>query len=130
MLIVATRRIILIDKENPIQELTQLCLETIAGWEVLTAASLNEAIVKTETENFDAILLDFEAINSDNYWIQGFERLRNHPQIQQVPIILLTTSEHYQQMPQLQTLKVKATITKPFNLLTLASQIAAVLGWK
>ncbi|MCX7595164.1 MAG: hypothetical protein N2235_15675 [Fischerella sp.] len=50
MLVVVTRRILLIENENAIRELTQLCLETEAGWEMLTTASSYEAIVKNETE--------------------------------------------------------------------------------
>ncbi|MEH1972750.1 MAG: hypothetical protein V7L02_05890 [Nostoc sp.] len=38
-----TRRILLIENKNAIREVTQLCLETVEGWEVLTAVSSQEA---------------------------------------------------------------------------------------
>ena len=59
------RRIILVIKnEDAIEEITQLCLETVAGWEVLTTNSVNEAIVKATAQQADAILLDLNEMVS------------------------------------------------------------------
>ena len=72
------RRIILVIKnEDAIEEITQLCLETVAGWEVLTTNSVNEAIVKATAQQADAILLDLNEMVSDFDWNTVLQELRN-----------------------------------------------------
>ncbi len=53
-----TKRILVIDDEDDIREVVQLCLKTVGGWEVLTACSGDEGLTKAEAEQPDAILLD------------------------------------------------------------------------
>lgn len=125
------RRIVLIIKnEDSIEEVTQLCLETIAGWEVLTTDSVSEAIVKATTQQADAILLDLNEMISDFDWNTILQELKNNPTTQQIPIILLTSTEQYKQLPQLSEVGVTAAIIKPFDLSTLASQVAVALNWE
>jgi CheY-like chemotaxis protein len=122
--------ILLIDKENAIRELAQLCLETVAGWEVLTAESGSEVIVKAGTKQVDAILLDLNAIASARDWSKIFQQLQKNPTTQHIPVILLTTTVPTNELSQFTNLGVTAAIAKPFDLLTLASQVAAALGWQ
>ncbi len=129
MLIVKARRILLIENETAIRELTQLCLETVASWEVLTADMGSEMIVKAETEQVDAILVDISAITNLMDWQTILQQLQENPVTKHIPIILLTYIEQYKDVPQLIKLGVTAAIAKPFDLLTLASQVAAVLNW-
>ena len=127
------RRIILVIKnEDAIEEITQLCLETVAGWEVQTTNSVNEAIVKATAQQADAILLDLNEMVSDFDWNTVLQELRNKPITWQIPIILLTSTEQYKQLPQLSELGVRITaaIIKPFDLSTLASQVAVALDWE
>lgn len=51
-------RILLIDDEDDIREATQICLEVTGEWEVLTASSGREGLVKAAAEQPDVILLD------------------------------------------------------------------------
>lgn len=125
------RRILLIiENEDALQEVTQLCLETVAGWEVLIANSVNEAIVKATAEQVDAILLDLNEVMFDFDWNAILQELQNNPTTQQIPTILLTSTEQYKQLPQLSELGVTAAIIKPFDLSTLAIQVTAVLDWE
>lgn len=124
------RRIVLIIKnEDSIEEVTQLCLETTAGWEVLTTDSVSEAIVKATTQQADAILVDLNEITFDFDW-NSILQLQNNPTTEQIPIILLTSIEQYKQLPQLSEVGVTAAIIKPFDLSTITRQIAAVLNWE
>ncbi|MBF2007094.1 MAG: response regulator [Chlorogloeopsis fritschii C42_A2020_084] len=124
-----TRRILLIENENVIRELTQLCLETEAGWEVLTTASSYEAIVKTETERLDAILMDVDAFICEQDLSVILQRLQSNPVTYHIPVILLTTLANVE-ISQMVKLGVRAAIAKPFDLMTLAQQVAEVLNWK
>lgn len=124
------RRIVLIIKnEDALQEVTQLCLETTAGWKVVTTDSVHEAIVKATIEQTDAILLDLNEITLDFDWNIILQELKNNPTTVQIPIILLTSTEQYKQLPQLSEVGVTAAIVKPFDLSTLATQVAVALNW-
>ncbi|RUR78686.1 response regulator [Chlorogloeopsis fritschii PCC 9212] len=124
-----TRRILLIENENVIRELTQLCLETEAGWEVLTTASSYEAIVKTETEQLDAILVDVDAFVCEQDLSVTLQQLQSNPVTYHIPVILLTTLANGE-ISQMVKLGVRAAIAKPFDLMTLAQQVAEILNWK
>lgn len=52
------KRILVIDDEDDIREVAQLCLETVGGWEVITASSGSEGLAKALAELPDAIILD------------------------------------------------------------------------
>ena len=41
--IMTTKRILVVDNEQYIQEVAKICLETVADWEVVTASSGKEA---------------------------------------------------------------------------------------
>lgn len=57
-------------------------------------------------------------------------QLDNNPKTQQVPIILLTSTEKCKELPQLSEVGVTAAIVKPFDLSTLPSQVAVTLNWE
>ncbi|MEH1859975.1 MAG: response regulator [Nostoc sp.] len=122
-----TRRILLIENKNAIREVTQLCLETVEGWEVLTAVSSQEAIAKTKTQKVDVILVDLDTFASDRDLSTILHQLQNNPVTQDIPVILLTTTVLSKK--QFTKLGVRTAIAKPFDLITLASQVSAVLGW-
>ncbi|MEH2053267.1 response regulator [Nostoc sp.] len=123
-----TRRILLIENKNAIREVTQLCLETVKGWEVLTAVSSQEAIAKTKAQTVDVILVDLDTFAADRDLSTILHQLQNNPVTQDIPVILLTTTVLSQE--QFTKLGVRTAIAKPFDLITLASQVSAVLGWK
>ncbi|MEH1912303.1 MAG: response regulator [Nostoc sp.] len=124
-----TRRILLIENKNAIREVTQLCLETVEGWEVLTAVSSQEAIAKTKTQKVDVILVDLDTFVSDRDLSTILHQLQNNSVTQDIPVILLTTTLSSQELEQFGKLGVRIAIAKPFDLMTLASQVSAVLGW-
>ena len=124
------RRILLIiEDRDASQEVAQLCLETTAGWEVITTNSVNEAIVKATTAQADVILLDLNELTFDFDW-NSILQLHNNPTTEQIPIILLTSTEQHKQLPQLSEVGVTAAIIKPFDLSTLAGQVAIALNWE
>jgi CheY-like chemotaxis protein len=54
----SSKRILVVDNEVYIQEVAQICLETVAGWQVIVAGSGLEGLATAEREQPDAILLD------------------------------------------------------------------------
>lgn len=83
-----TKKILVIDNEEYIQEVTKICLETVAGWEVLTAGSGLEGIDKAKAYEPDAILLDVMMPDMDG--LTTLEKLQANPTTQKIPVIFLT----------------------------------------
>lgn len=123
-----TKRILIIDNEEYIQEVTQICLQTTASWQVLTASSGREGIAKAAAEQPDAILLDVMMPDMDGP--TTFQQLQDNPATRQIPVILLTAKVQACDRRRYDELGVKGAIAKPFAPLQLASQITAILDWK
>lgn len=120
-----TKRILIIDDEPDIREATQVCLEVAKGWEILTAGSSGEGLAKAISELPDAVLLDVMMPDMDG--LTTFEQLRANPVTQNIPVILLTAKAQPADRRRYNQLRVAAIITKPYDPLTLADQIAEVL---
>ncbi|WP_460207172.1 response regulator [Scytonema sp. NUACC21] len=123
----ANRRILVVDNEEYIQEVTKICLETVAGWEVLTASSGKEGISKAVAFQPDAILLDVMMPDMDGP--TTFEKLQENPATQTIPVILLTAKIQASDRRRYAQMGIKTAIAKPFNPLELAGQVATALGW-
>ncbi|MEA5619775.1 response regulator [Cronbergia sp. UHCC 0137] len=129
------KRILVIDNEEYIQEIVKICLETVAGWEVITAGSGKEGIVQSEIHQPDAILLDVMMPDMDG--LTAFEHLQANPATKEIPIILLTAKiqaadrHRYAQRGISNEIAFQPpkVIAKPFQPLELAAQVAAALGW-
>jgi CheY-like chemotaxis protein len=122
-----TKRILVVDNEEYIQEVTKICLETVANWEVLTASSGKEGMTKAEKFQPDAILLDVMMPDMDG--LTTFQKLQANPATQTIPVILLTAKIQASDRRRYAQMGIKAAIAKPFNPLELAGQVANALGW-
>ena len=121
------KRVLIVDDEEAIQEVVRLSLELEADWEVLTASSGEDGITRAVVEQPDAILLDIMMPDTDG--IATLARLRNRAQTQEIPVIFLTAKNQASERRRLNTMGVAGVIIKPFDSLTLARQIATLLGW-
>jgi len=124
---VASKRILVIDDEDDIREVAQLSLEMIGGWEVFTADSGSEGIAKAETHQPDAILLDVMMPDMDGP--ATYKQMRLRSSTQNIPVILLTAKVHPNDRRRFAELGVIGVIAKPFEPMTLASQVSELLGW-
>ena len=123
----SSKRILVVDNEPSIQEVAQICLETVAGWEVSIAGSGLEGLATAEREQPDAILLDVMMPDMDG--IATFKALQSDPQTAQIPVIFLTAKAQTSERRQFNDLGVSGVITKPFNSLDLPDQIMKMLDW-
>jgi CheY-like chemotaxis protein len=122
------RRILIIDDEDDIRQVAALSLETVAGWEVITASSGIQGIRRAQDEKPDAILLDVMMPGMDGP--TTFLELRKIPEIAEIPVILLTAKVQGADQKRFANLGVSAVLFKPFDPLTLARQMSDALGWK
>lgn len=121
------KKILVVDNEEYIQEVTKICLQTTAKWEVITASSGIEGIQKAETEKPDAILLDVMMPDMDG--ITTFKSLKENSITNTIPVIFLTAKVQNTERSRYTDLGIKAAIAKPFSPLTLAQEISEILGW-
>jgi CheY-like chemotaxis protein len=128
MIIMANRRILVIDDEDGIREIIQICLEAVAGWQVFTAASGSEGLANAQSTLPDAILLDVMMPDMDGP--TTFRRLRANAVTQHIPTILLTAKAKISEQQQFINLGVTGVITKPFKAQDLVDQMREILGWK
>lgn len=121
------KRLLYIDDEEDVRTLACFCLELEADWEILNAASGQEGIAIAKTEQPDAILLD--AMMPDLDGLQTIAQLKAHPQTQQIPVIFITAKAQPSDRRSFYAAGAKGVINKPFDSLTLASQISGFLNW-
>jgi CheY-like chemotaxis protein len=122
-----TKRILIIDNEIFIQEIAKIALETVAGWQTLTADSGLAGISIATANQPDAILLDVMMPDMDG--LTTFQKLRSNPATQAIPVILLTAKVQPTDQRHYEKIGIAATIAKPFDPLELANQIATILHW-
>ena len=120
-------RILIIDDEDDIREVAALSLETVAGWDVVLANSGAQGLLRAAESQPDAILLDVMMPGMDGP--TTFRELRKNPKTASIPVLLLTAKVQSSDQRRFADLGVAAVLFKPFDPLTLASQIAGVLGW-
>jgi CheY-like chemotaxis protein len=120
-------RILIIDDEEDIREVAALSLETVAGWQVITANSGAQGLARAIEHQPDAILLDVMMPGMDGP--TTFRELRNHPRTRRIPVLLLTAKVQASDQRRFADLGVEAILFKPFDPLTLSTQIADALGW-
>lgn len=123
----SSKRILVVDNEPSIQEVAQICLETIAGWQVIVAGSGLEGLAVAELEQPDAILLDVMMPDMDG--LTTFSKLQANPATRSIPVILLTAKFQTTDRQNYLKLGIRSAIAKPFSPLELAQQIATILGW-
>ncbi|MFY7803623.1 MAG: response regulator [Limnoraphis robusta] len=121
------RQILVVDDEEHLRELVQLCLEDLAGWQTLTAGSGKECLRILQTEQPNAILLDVSMPEMDGFMV--FEQLQSNPVTQSIPVILLTAKVLPSDRAKFSKMGVAGVITKPIEATTLTEEVAEILGW-
>lgn len=124
---IVTKRVLLVDDEEPVVAVVQSCFEDIAGWEVFTAASGQEGLIIAETKQPDAIVLDVMMPGMDG--LTFLRKLKANDVIQSIPVVLLTAKIGLTEPLQAAALGVAGAIGKPFDPISLADQVANFLGW-
>lgn len=122
-----TKRILIVDDEDDIREVAALSLETVAGYQVLSARSGAEALVLAAAEQPDAVLLDVMMPDMDGP--TTFQKLQAQPSTAHIPVVFLTAKVQPSERARFASLGVSAVLSKPFDPLTLADQLADALGW-
>ncbi|MEZ2277868.1 MAG: response regulator [Microcoleus sp.] len=122
------RQILIVDDQEHLRELVKVCLEDLAGWNTLVAASGKECLQILETERPSAILLDVSMPGMDG--IAVYDRLQSNPMTRSIPVILLTAKVLPSDRAKFAKMGVTGVIPKPFSVITLKEEVAKILGWE
>ena len=117
----------MVDDEEDILEIAKASLETVGGWDVVTAGSGSEAAAVAQEHRLDAILLDVMMPDMDGP--ETIEKLRAAASTRDIPVVLLTAKVQASDIKCFESLGAAGILAKPFDPMTLASDVSRVLGW-
>ena len=123
----AVRTALVVDDDDLIREVVQVALETVAGWHVLTADGGAAALEQAAAHQPDVILLDVMMPEMDG--ITTFRRLQEGASTRHIPVVLVTAKAQGERGAVWEGLAIAGVIAKPFDPMTLAAQVAQLVGW-
>ena len=119
--------VLVVDDNDDIRELAQLCLETVDGWTVLTAGSGADAIETAREHHPDAVLLDMMMPEMDG--LTTFEHLQSDESTRDIPVLLFTAKLQARDRQLWEGTAIRGTIAKPFDPMTLGDEVSRTLKW-
>lgn len=119
-------RLLCADDEDDIRTILRLALSLDGDLDVHFVTSGAEALAHAKGERFDAILLDGMMPGLDGY--ETCRRLKEDPATAQIPVIFLTAKTQCEETRRALALGAIACLTKPFDPLTIASELRRALG--
>ena len=117
-------RVLYVEDDDSIREITSLALSAIGGLQVLACSSGDEALRMAEDFAPDMFLLDVMMPEMDG--IQALAALRAKAALCYVPAVFLTAKVMPAEISSLNRLGVLGVLTKPFDPLQLAIKLQAL----
>jgi len=118
------QRILYVDDETGIQSVAKLALEMVGGFTVKLCGSGEEALREAAAFAPDLILLDVMMPGMDGP--ATLAALREQPALAAIPVVLMTARAQAEDVARYLSLGALDVIAKPFDPMTLASQVRAV----
>lgn len=118
------QRILYVEDEPDIQAVAKLALEMVGGFTVKVCSSGEEALREAEAFAPDMILLDVMMPGMDGP--STLKALRELPSLAELPVAFMTAKVQPAEVTHYKTLGARDVIAKPFDPMTLASQVRAI----
>jgi CheY-like chemotaxis protein len=122
------RRVLIVDDDEAIREVAKAALELVGGWQVTTADSGQDAYAVAAAVEPDAVLLDVMMPGRDGP--ATVASMRADPATRDIPVIFLTAKVPPGGPQAWREIGLAGVIPKPFDPMTLAADIARLLGWQ
>lgn len=119
-------KVLVIDDESDIRRIAKLGLSRVGGMEVVEATGGLEGVRKAAEEKPDAILLDVMMPTLDGP--STLAALRSDPATAAIPVVFLTAKAMTAEVERLRGLGAAGVLTKPFDPMTLASDLRKLVG--
>jgi DNA-binding response OmpR family regulator len=117
-------KLLLAEDEPDVQLIARLSLKK-AGFEVTTVNNGAEVFDRLAVERPDAILLDWMMPDMDGF--ETCKRLKASAETRDIPVIFLTAKVQESEVAKALNLGAIGCIGKPFDALTLGTQVKAIL---
>ena len=114
------------DDEEDIRTILALALGLDPELEVEIVASATELIERAARGGYDAFLLDGMMPGIDGY--EACRRLKDNPATASIPVVFLTAKSQRDEVARAMSLGATACLVKPFDPLTLASELREALA--
>jgi CheY-like chemotaxis protein len=119
------RKVLVVDDDDDIREITGVALELVGGWQVIDTDRGTTALGIAADEQPDLVLLDVMMPDLDGP--TTFRRLQADPRTRHIPVILLTAKVQVGEGRLWEDLAVAGVISKPFDPMALVEQIDRLL---
>lgn len=113
------------DDEPDLRTILELALSIDPAFEVEIVASGTELLERASRGRYDAFLLDGMMPGLDGY--ETCRRLKSDPATAATPVVFLTAKSQKDEMSRAMALGATACLVKPFDPLTLATELRAAL---
>lgn len=122
-----TRRILVVDDDEDVRRLAVMSLTRVGGFDVRSVGSGAECLEELARERPDAVVLDVMMPVMDGP--ATLAAIRDSAAVYDLPVVFLTAGIVAADMDRLRSLPVAGVLHKPFDPLTLPSELAELLGW-
>jgi len=116
---------LIIDDEEDVRHVIRLSLGRVGGMDVVDAPSGAAGVGLARETRPDFILLDLMMPEMDG--VETFGRLRGDARTASIPVIFLTAKALPSEIERLRRLGALDVVVKPFNPMTLADELRAIL---
>lgn len=123
----AQKHVLLVDDDPDIRYIAEIALARVGGLAVSLAASAEAARLCLESARPDLLVLDVTMPQCDGPTF--FRELRRDPRWATLPVIFLTARTSLDDVQGFLDLGVQGVVAKPFDPMTLAQQLGAMLKW-
>ncbi len=117
-----SRLVLVVDDEPDIRAIARVAIEIVGGLRCVEADCGDAAVAAAIAERPDAVLVDLMLPGEDGLGIAT--RLRGEVGLTDTPIVLLTAAASAPASDM-----IDGVLAKPFDPLTLSSDVAAIAGW-
>lgn len=118
-------KILMVDDDEDIRKVGSLSLRRVGKFEVVQAEDAESALALARTESPDLLLLDVMMPGMDGP--SALKALRQDPKTRHIPVIFMTAKIQPRDIEQYLSLGAIGVIKKPFDPLTLPSEIRQIL---
>jgi CheY-like chemotaxis protein len=115
------QRVLYVEDDTDIRTIALMALETVGALQVRACASGAEAIEAAAGFGPDLLLLDVMMPGMDG--MTTLARLREIPATAKTPVVFMTAKVQASEVEQYKALGAAGVITKPFDPMTLATQV-------
>lgn len=119
------RTVLLVDDEEDIRTIGQICLTRVGGWVTFLAANGEDALRIAAVERPDVVLLDVMMPEMDGPTVLA--RLRANPLTAGIPVVFLTAKVQRGDLGHYVALGARGAIPKPFDPMRLPHEVRRIV---